>query len=45
VIVVDTTEWIDFLEARDTPFDLHLKELIERGESLGLTDLICCEVL
>jgi predicted nucleic acid-binding protein len=45
VIVVDTTVWIDFLEARDTPFDLHLKELIERGESLGLTDLIYCEVL
>jgi len=45
VIIVDTTVWIDFLEARDTPFDLHLKELIERGESLGLTDLIYCEVL
>ena len=45
MIVVDTTVWIDFLEARDTPFDLHLKELIERGESLGLTDLIYCEVL
>jgi predicted nucleic acid-binding protein len=45
VIVVDTTVWIDFLEARDTPFDLHLKNLIERGESLGLTDLIYCEVL
>jgi predicted nucleic acid-binding protein len=45
VIVIDTTVWIDFLEARDTPFDLHLKELIERGELLGLTDLIYCEVL
>jgi predicted nucleic acid-binding protein len=45
VIVVDTTVWIDFLEARDTPFDLHLKDLIERGESLGLSDLIYCEVL
>lgn len=45
MIIVDTTVWIDFLEARDTPFDLHLKELIERGESLGLTDLIYCEVL
>jgi hypothetical protein len=22
--VVDTTVWIDFLEAGDTPFDLHL---------------------
>ena len=45
MIVVDTTVWIDFLESRDTSFDLHLKELIERGESLGLTDLIYCEVL
>ena len=45
MIIVDTTVWIDFLEARDTPFDLHLKELIEREESLGLTDLIYCEVL
>jgi predicted nucleic acid-binding protein len=45
VIVVDTTVWIDFLEARGNPFDLHLKELVERGESLGLTDLIYCEVL
>ena len=45
MIVVDTTVWIDFPEARNTPFDLHLKELIELGESLGLTDLIYCEVL
>jgi len=45
VIVVDTTVWIDFLEARGTPFDLHLGELIERGETLALTDLIYCEVL
>jgi predicted nucleic acid-binding protein len=45
VIVVDTTVWIDFLKPRNTPFDLHLKELIESGESLGLTDLIYCEVL
>jgi predicted nucleic acid-binding protein len=45
VIVIDTTVWIDFLEARGTPFDSHLKELIEQGESLALTDLIYCEVL
>lgn len=45
MIVVDTTVWIDFLEARGTPFDLHLAELIERGEPLALTDLIYCEVL
>ncbi len=45
MIVVDTTVWIDFLEARNTLFDLHLKDLVERGESIGLTDLIYCEVL
>jgi hypothetical protein len=45
VIVVDTTIWIDFLEARGTRFDLHLKELIEKGEVLALTDIIYCEIL
>jgi len=45
VIVVDTTVWIDFLEAKGTPFDLHLSGLIQREETLALTDLIYCEVL
>jgi hypothetical protein len=45
VIVVDTTVWIDFLEERDTTFDLHLKRLVEEGASLALTDIIYCEVL
>lgn len=45
MIVVDTTVWIDFFGAKGTPFDLHLKRLIEQGESLGLTDLVYCEVL
>lgn len=45
MIVVDTTVWIDFLEARGSPFDDHLTELIRRGEALALTDLIYCEVL
>jgi predicted nucleic acid-binding protein len=45
MIVVDTTVWIDFLEARGTHFDLHLKELIAGGTSLALTDIIYCEVL
>lgn len=45
MIVVDTTVWIDFLEAKGTPFDLHLTGLIERGETLALTDLIYCEIL
>jgi predicted nucleic acid-binding protein len=45
VIVVDTTAWIDFLEARGTLFDLHLRDLILQGASLALTDIIYCEVL
>ncbi len=45
MIVVDTTVWIDFLEGRGTPFDLHLTKLIEQGEPLALTDIIYCEVL
>ena len=45
MIIVDTSVWIDFLESRETPFDLHLKELIEREETLALTDIIYCEVL
>jgi predicted nucleic acid-binding protein len=45
VIVVDTTVWIDFLEERNTPFDLHLKILVAEGGSLALTDIIYCEVL
>lgn len=45
MIVVDTTVWIDFLEERDTPFDLRLKRLVEEGASLALTDIIYCEVL
>lgn len=45
MIVVDTTVWIDFLEARATVFDRRLTELIGHDISLALTDLIYCEVL
>ncbi|MEW6542664.1 MAG: PIN domain nuclease [Nitrospirota bacterium] len=45
MIVADTTVWIDFLEARATPQDLHLTRLIEEGAPVGLTDMIYCEVL
>ena len=45
MIVVDTTVWIDFLGGRETPYDLHLKELIQQGEFIALTDIIFCEVL
>ncbi len=42
MIVVDTTVWIDFLEARGTAFDLHLTELVEND---ALVDIVYCEVL
>ena len=45
MIVADTTVWIDFLEARGTPFDHHLTRLITEGGPVGLTDVIYCEVL
>ena len=45
MIVVDTTVWVDFLRAKGTAFDLHLAELIGRGEVVALTDLIYCEIL
>lgn len=45
MIVVDTTVWIDFLEARETSFDFHLQGLIERESPVALTDIIYCEIL
>jgi len=44
MVIIDTTVWIDYLRATDTPetrwLDQHLTQ-----ERLGLTDLILCEVL
>lgn len=45
MIVVDTSVWIDFLEARGTPFASHLSDLIDKRASVALTDVIYCEVL
>ena len=45
MIVVDTTVWIDFFEARETPYDLRVKRLIEEDAPVALTDVIYCEVL
>jgi len=45
VIVVDTTVWIDFLEARGTTFDRHLAELIDHDAPISLTDIVYTEVL
>jgi predicted nucleic acid-binding protein len=45
VIVVDTTVWLDFFEARGTAFDRHLTALIEDDAPLALVDIIYCEIL
>lgn len=45
MIVVDTTVWIDFFEARGTPFDRHLVHLIELDAPVALTDVVYGEVL
>ena len=45
MIVVDTSVWIDFLEARGTSFALQLRGLIDRRAPVALTDIIYCEVL
>ena len=45
MIVVDTTVWIDFLEARGTAFDRHLAELVESDAPIALVDIVYCEVL
>ena len=45
MIVVDTTVWIDFLEARATSLDRHLVELIEEDAPIALVDIVYCEIL
>ena len=45
MIVVDTTVWIDFLEARGTAFDRHLTDLVENDTPIALVDIVYGEVL
>jgi predicted nucleic acid-binding protein len=45
VIVVDTSVWIEFLEARGSAFDIHLAQLIDSDAPVALADYIYCEVL
>lgn len=45
MIVVDTTVWIDFLEARGTAYDRHLTELLESAAPIALVDIVYCEIL
>ena len=45
MIVVDTSVWIDVLNARPAPQAQRCVELIESGEPVALTDVILTEVL
>ena len=45
MIVVDTTIWIQFLRASESPEDHHLQQLIVDGRALAVTDFIFCEIL
>ena len=44
MVMVDTTVWIDYLAARTNPETLWVKQQVS-PQSVGLTDLILCEVL
>jgi len=45
VIVVDTSAWIDFLRARETPADLTICRLIAEEAPLAVTELVVFELL
>jgi predicted nucleic acid-binding protein len=44
MVIVDSTVWIDFLAARESPETLFVKKEFA-GRRIGLADLILCEVL
>lgn len=45
MILVDTSAWIDYLRAADTPAARELTALIERGADIGTTEPIIMELL
>lgn len=45
MIVVDTSAWIDFLRARETPADLTLCRLIADHAPLAVTEAVVLELL
>jgi predicted nucleic acid-binding protein len=45
VIVVDTSVWIDVLNAVDSPAATTCIDLIESGEPVALTDIVFAEIL
>jgi hypothetical protein len=40
LIVVDTTVWIDFLEARGTSFHRHLADLVQADAPIAFVDIV-----
>ena len=45
MIVVDTSAWIDFLRARETPADLTICRLIAEDAPLAVTEVVVFELL
>lgn len=45
MIVVDTSVWIDLLNAVDSPGHRRARELIEGGAPVALTDVVLTEIL
>lgn len=45
MIVVDTSVWVDVLNAHDTPQARRCVELLEDGAPLALTDVVYAEIL
>ena len=45
MIVVDTSAWIDFFRARETPVDLTLCRLLDQGAALAATEVVVFELL
>jgi hypothetical protein len=45
MILVDTSVWIDFLAGREIPHRHILRQLIEKEEDIGITEIILTEIL
>lgn len=45
MIVADTSAWIEFLRGTDHRVAVRLRQLIERDEDLGITEVILMELL
>ena len=45
MILADTSAWIEYLRATESPVDLELTSLMGHGGSVATTDVVCMEVL